>query len=61
MSAFHENPDRICTELTFIKPQSAYHKKVFGLLNYLKPLRPNKVDPDQTAPTGPHCLPLYLR
>ena len=25
---FHENPDHICTELTFINPLSVYYKKI---------------------------------
>ena len=54
--AFHENPDPIFTDLTFIKPLSAYmyHKKYVFVVywNILKPLL-QTVDLDQTAPV---CL-----
>ena len=39
---FHENPDHIYTELTFINPLSVYYKKIVclcRLLKYLKTLR----------------------
>ena len=41
MRAFHENPNRIHTELTFINPKANSHKmNVFCRpLNYLKPHR----------------------
>ena len=53
MRAFHENPNRIHTELTFLTLKAHDHKCIFCRpLKYLKPLKTNSVDPDQTAPVG---------
>ena len=49
MRAFHENPNRIHTELTFLNPYKMY--VFYRPLKYLKP-NTNSVDPDQTAPIG---------
>ena len=51
MRAFHENPNRIHTELTFINPQCAYSQNVC-LLSSTKIFEgsyTNSVDPDQTC------------
>ena len=69
MHAFHENPDHINIELTFIiKPlrrisQNGLYPR--HLLDYLKPPRKTVYIQirllllEQPDP-GPHCLPLYL-
>ena len=53
MRAFHENPNRIHTELTFINPYSAQSRNVFFLSStkiFEASKMINSVDPDQTAP-----------
>ena len=57
MRAFHENPNRIDTELTFIngKPLKPIITKCMGFLLSTKIFEAsltNSVDPDQTAPVG---------
>ena len=66
MRAFHENPNRIHIELTFLNPDSAQSQNLCFCrpLKYLKPHRQTvwtqilleqsdlSVDPDQTAPVG---------
>ena len=54
MRAFHENPNHIHTELTFINLKSALSQNVCFCrpLNYLKPHRLNSVNSDQIAPVG---------
>ena len=32
--AFHENADRICTEITFVNPLFTIHKKVVGFCRF---------------------------
>ena len=46
MCVFHENHDRIYSEL-----KSAYHKKSYGSCR-LKASSTNSEDPDQTVPVG---------
>ena len=54
MRVFHENPNRIHTELTFINPKIAYHKQLYVLstAELFKTSKTNNVDPDQTASVG---------
>ena len=51
---FHENPDHIYTELTFINPLSVYYKKRMPLSSAEIFEDPSiySVDPDQTASIG---------
>ena len=54
--AFHENPDRIYAELTFIKPyiKRISHKSrmLVSPVEILEASSTNSVDPDQTAFVG---------
>ena len=54
MRAFHENPNRIRTELTFINPKSAQSQNVcfVSSTKLFKASLMNSVNPDQTAPIG---------
>ena len=47
---FHENPDHIYTELTFIKPLSVYYKK--SSAEIFEDPSIYSVDPDQNASIG---------
>ena len=54
MRAFHENPNRIHTELTFINPVKCTITKCM-FLSSTKLFDTSKIyimDPDQTAPVG---------
>ena len=48
MRAFHENPNRIPTELTFINPYVCF----LSSTKLFEASKINSVDPDQTAPVG---------
>ena len=54
MRAFHENPNRIHTELTFLKPLQRIITKCMFLSStkIFEALQTNSVDQDQTAPAG---------
>ena len=54
MRTFHENPNRIHTELTFINPESAYSQNVcfWSSTKLFEASLINIVDPDQSAPVG---------
>ena len=51
---FHENPDHIYTELTFINPESVYYKNRMPLSSaeIFEDPSIHSVDPDQTASIG---------
>ena len=54
MHAFHENPNCIHTEFTFINLKGAYHEKLYVLstAEIFEASYTNSVDTDQTAPVG---------
>ena len=54
MRAFHENPNRIHTDLIFINHYSAKSQTVCFLSSTktVEASLTNSVDPDQTAPVG---------
>ena len=54
MCAFHENPNRIHTELIFLTLKAHNHKMYVFLLStkIFEDSQTNNLDPDQTAPVG---------
>ena len=54
MRAFHKNPNRIHTELTFFQPLKRITTKCIFLSStkLFEASSINSVDPDQTAPVG---------
>ena len=53
MRVFHENPNRIHTELTFINLKAHNHKMfVLSSTKIFEASYTNSVDQDQTAPIG---------
>ena len=54
MRAFHENPNRIHTELTFINPLKRIITKCMFLssIQICEASKTSSEDPDQTAPVG---------
>ena len=51
----------LCAQRGYINPQSVSHNNCRLLCRLpvtLKVIVANSADPDQTAPLGPHCLPI---